>query len=228
MRNLKNVLMVMVLGLVLGLILSSTGVAATIDITSSADTFVNSGGPTTNEGTDSYVWISPGKNGLIQFELSAIPAGQAITSAKLKTYVWYLAGNTATNVYKETDAWTETGATWNTTDGTTAWGGSAGGYGTGMTPTPNGSPLDTITVNAANSSFEWDVTSAVQEWYSNSSTNHGLLLERNQYGGSGFKCYSREHAGGQPVLSVTYAPVPEPATIGLLLTGLGLFSSRKK
>ncbi len=197
--------------------------AATVDISASADTFVNSLGPNNNEGAADYIWVAPNKNGLIQFDLSAIPSGQTITSAELKLYVYYKQSNTTTRVYKETDAWTEMGATWNTTDGTTAWGGSAGGYGTGMSSGNN--VLDTKTVNGTGW-FTWDVTSAVQEWYSNPSTNHGLLIERVPYG-QGWKCYSREYGTVEkrPILTVTY--VPEPGTIGLLLSGFGLLIRRK-
>ncbi len=222
MKDLRRILPV---GTILGLMLNLAGFAATVDISASYDTFLNSMSPDSNEGTADYLWIAPGKNGLVQFDLSAIPPGQTITSAKLKIYVYYVQSNTTTYVYKETDSWTETGATWNKSDGTTAWAGSAGGYGAGMSSGTN--VLDAVTVNSANSVFEWDVTSAAQDWYANPAVNHGLLIERVPYG-QGYKCYSREHTDGKPVLRITYEPVPEPATVGLLLAGFGLFSGCKK
>ncbi len=214
--------------MVSGLLFSTAGIAATIDISPSADTYVNALSTGENQGSSTIIWVAPNKNGLIQFDLSAIPSGQTITSAILKVYIGYVQSSTTTYVYKETDAWTEMGATWNTTDGTTAWGGSAGGYGTGMTPNDAASKLDSTTINSLGE-FTWDVTSAAQDWYSNPSSNYGLLLEREPYG-QGWKCDSSESSAVEkrPVLTVTYEPVPEPATIGMLLVGLGLFIRRVK
>ena len=227
MKAVRNILMTV---MVSGLLFNTVGLADTIDISPSADTFVNANGPDNNEGTANYIWVAGPKNVLMKFDLSAIPSGQVITSAKLKIYVYYVQSNTTTYVYKETDAWTETGATWNTTDGTTAWRGQAGGYGIGMTPNDASSRLDEVYMPEAHIQwYTWDVTPAAQDWYNNPSSNYGLLLERIPYG-QGWKGYSREYGDPnyRPVLSVTYEPVPEPATIGLLLSGLGVFIRRVK
>ena len=192
--------------MIICLSLSGFSMAQTVtnNISADADTFLNGISTNINYGSETYLWIAPNKNALVHFDLSTIPAGQIIISATLKLYSWALTGNTTTEVYKETDLWTETGATHNTTDGTIAWGGSAGGFGYGMTQGSN--VLDTTVVNGINQWFDWNVTSAVQDWYQNPSANHGLLVIRKTYGGSGFKCYAREHGGGAPLLTVVYAP----------------------
>ena len=58
---------------------------------------------------------------LLRFDLSALPAGAVINSATLEltvNRVW--AGGTVA-ARRVTESWTETGATWNSRDGVTAW-----------------------------------------------------------------------------------------------------------
>ena len=52
-----------------------------------------------------------------------LPEGMAIQSAVLRTYAWQFTtfSNVPINVYSGTSDWNETGATWDTRDGTRSW-----------------------------------------------------------------------------------------------------------
>jgi len=71
--------------------------------------------------------------------------------------------------------------------------------------------------------YQFDVTAAVQAWY-NGADNEGLLLRRS--GGGEIKFFSRE-GSDVPKLNITYEPIPEPATLSLLLAGAFLAWKKK-
>jgi lysophospholipase L1-like esterase len=85
-------------------------------ISSSADTYVDSGHATTNYGTANPLWAtSSGTRSLLRFNTNvAVPAGNVVTGATLKFYV---TNNAATSggfeVHPEDDSWSESTATWN-------------------------------------------------------------------------------------------------------------------
>lgn len=173
------------------------------EVIATADTWIAGAAPdSTYSGLD-YLWIGPAKSGLVKVDITnEIPEGQFITNALLDVYITYTDGNTYVNIYNETDEWVEASTTWNTTDGTLPWGGSAGGLGTGMVSGENvlGGTYQTVS-SGTSGWFQFDVTDAVQAWYDGSAPNKGLLLQR--IGGNGFKFYSREGANA-PKLNITY------------------------
>lgn len=103
------------------------GLAASTTLYPVADTWVNYMLPAGNYGTATLLEIGseecPGREfpdrgrTLIRFDLSAIPAGQAIQSASLQLYLRYAySGGASTNriaLHRITSSWTETGVTWN-------------------------------------------------------------------------------------------------------------------
>ena len=104
-------------------------VTASLSIAPEADTFVSDGAPTTNYGTqdfaDTYggfsqscVPLSAPAYTLMRFDLSSIPAGATITHVELDTTTragYAQDGDPAHwAIFVPTDAWSETGVTWDT------------------------------------------------------------------------------------------------------------------
>ena len=102
---------------------------ASLSIAPEADTFVSDGAPTTNYGTqdfaDTYggfsqscVPLSAPAYTLMRFDLSSIPAGATITHVELDTTTragYAQDGDPAHwAIFVPSDAWSETGVTWNT------------------------------------------------------------------------------------------------------------------
>ena len=110
------------------------------DAAAGKDTRLYSVIPTTNYGTGTAVSVGDSSTGysaawrsLISLDLSGIPAGDIIDAFVLS--LWdYDSGRTAgapaswgVNLRKLSRAWTESGATWNTYDGTNNWGTAGAG-----------------------------------------------------------------------------------------------------
>ncbi len=136
--------------------------------------------------------------GLVQFDLSAIPADATVTQAKLRLHVNSTFGSKGvdTGVYQLEAAWGEATATWNNTGG--------GAY----------NPLEELSnvhvPKDASGWVEWTVpTGLIHEWLDGLSPNHGLILVPT--GGNGqknnkFSVATRDHAtaGIHPQLVVDY------------------------
>ncbi|MEC8721525.1 MAG: DNRLRE domain-containing protein, partial [Candidatus Thermoplasmatota archaeon] len=124
------------------------------------DTYLDSSSTSTNND-DSYLVISSTEVALFKCDMAGLilPEGMAIQSAVLRTYAWQFTtfSNVPINVYSGTTDWNETGATWDTRDGTRSWASS------GADGTDRISLLDsqTITTNG-DDWFEWNITSAAQ------------------------------------------------------------------
>jgi hypothetical protein len=86
-----------------------------------ADSQVASGNPTTNYGTTGNLYIQSASSGYgnerawLKFDLSAIPAGSAISNATLQLWNWKAAGASMPAEVRggSDDSWTEAGITWN-------------------------------------------------------------------------------------------------------------------
>jgi len=97
---------------------------------------------------------------LIRFDLSTIPAGQAIQSATLRLYLRYHTTDSALNIglYRLTGNWVETTVTWNNQPGHSA-------------------VYDTTSVGWTNgATYSWDATMLVRDWYQGTHANYGLAL----------------------------------------------------
>ena len=133
-----------------------------------ADTYIDSGMPNSNYGTEtelqvSYNTIPSETTVLFGCDLSAtfLPTGYAVESANLEFYLSdFPFGTPVVGAWENTQHdWTEEGATWATYDGTNTWN-SVGAKGT-----ERSSLLDTVTIGSgftSSSSVNWNVTLAVQ------------------------------------------------------------------
>jgi len=181
------------------------------------------------------------QHSLIRFDLASLPAGYAVQSATLTLYSRFENGegnpNAATmSLWRVTQPWLETEATWNDRD----WGANhandspgpgddhpwanPGGDFVGTTGVRNTNPYATSNYAppGENLPVTWDVTTLVNEWYTGLHDNDGLLLESESYNSLSF--WSREYDDGvhgagywSPKLDVTLTP--EPGTLLLLALG---------
>ncbi|MBN1808086.1 MAG: DNRLRE domain-containing protein [Planctomycetes bacterium] len=113
--------------------------------------------------------------GMIQFDLSSVPGGSAITSAMLKLYCWREvgagAGTDTIQVIRCDSAWVETTANWtnDSTNGSVV-------YSTVQVPAypdAGGNMVDPPQL------LDFDVTALVQEWVNGTYPNHGMRLNPN-------------------------------------------------
>lgn len=164
------------------------GTGSTLTANASADTRINEAAGTNNYGSDSLL-LTGKDNGkkhsrhLVQFDISSLPVGATVTSAKLRLYLDSGSGQSRMNVgvYKVTASWDEATVTWNN-------------YGGGSF---DPSQLDEITTPSSGGSWiEWNLPiGLLHEWRDNVAPNYGLLL---QYEGpqknKQITTLSREHA----------------------------------
>lgn len=182
------------------------------DGTAKKDTWIYAGTPTTNYGTG--VDIEVGFNGsgilhgLIQFDLSTLPAGAIVSSAVLTLKT---TGTTPVaftlkihRILAANSSWTETGATWNKQDGSADWAGSVGcsTANTDYSSTEMGSQaIDT------NTDKSYDINLTVSEVNNMIATNRGMLLKSSNEAVSGYGLFypaDNGTAGNRPKLVITY------------------------
>lgn len=182
---------------------TSTPTATPTNVTlgSVADAFIEEDNPTKNNDTDSDMTVDgeAGKanRALVQFDVSAIPSGANVTSATLTLcYPSNPSGGSQGHVHElrmVTSAWNESTVTWDTQ------------------PTASGSVTDSITVPTSSQCMTFDVTSDVQAWVDDDTTNHGWRLNDQDEGvgpSSDAKYGTREqvNAAERPSLQISYTP----------------------
>ena len=150
--------------------------AATFSLPAVADTWIDEGAPTQNFGTDASDDVSSQfrrkQRMLVEFDLTSVPSCAVVTAASLRLRA-ETSNQTVSvrthSVHPLTSAWTETGATWSTRDGSTRWS-SAGGDALAATAvaTVLGVP-GTLVV--------WDVTPDVLAFRAGTVPNHGWLVK---------------------------------------------------
>jgi hypothetical protein len=156
---------------------------------------------------------------LIEFtDLTAIPAGATINSAKLGLYRYdNLNGDPLVlDVYQITSSWSET-VTYSTQ------------------PTYNSTPESSTTLSGTDAGwYEWDITNLVQQWIDGTAANYGLAIFNH---GSGLyqRFASSDNAAGvpsgtplpptdasyRPYLNIDYTVAYIPAPGAILLGGIG-------
>ncbi|PKO23941.1 MAG: hypothetical protein CVU38_01610, partial [Chloroflexi bacterium HGW-Chloroflexi-1] len=140
---------------------------------------------------------------LLQFALPSLPAGTVIDSATLSLYVKDASGGSVNiNAHRVTASWNEDQVTWKARDKAASllWTNQGGDYDSAVA----GSTTVDDTKNVWRS---WSVTGLVSGWYSNPSSNYGLILEApvtNPKTEKKFKSSDDGTANQRPKLEICY------------------------
>lgn len=226
----KRVVMTICVG-VLGFVLVGSVQAATMDIGPMADAWIEKNSEA-NHGSDANLQVRedsdtlPMRAMLLRWDLGSL-TGATINSVEFWVYTTSASTTLYPHAYKLTSAWDENTVTWTKRTGTKNWSTSGGDYSDDiMTLTWN------IYVNQYKNIIEGgtdpDFNTLVQEWVDNPSNNYGIYIKRPIAGTRQGSFGSREHTS-QPYLKIDYTPVPEPASMALLMVGSFMaLSGRKK
>jgi PKD repeat protein len=157
------------------------------------------------------------RRGLVQFDLSSIPAGSVITGANLRIVsdTPVATGARTITINRINQLWTEGtalgggegaptaggGATWANRSFSTAWGTAGGSF--------NGTSSGSLSVNSAGTHTSSSLVSDVQGWVNGTFDNNGWIL-RNTEGTAGtVKRFLTRESGSAPLLKLTFRqPLP--------------------
>lgn len=163
------------------------------------DVTISSSQPATNYNTGTNAQklsIVPGNAGLIQFDLSLYSPSTVVTVAYLQIYADQVSTPGTLDFTLVTSPWNESTVTYATQ------------------PTTAGGPFGSMSVSAANSFVLVNVTSQVQGWISNPSTNFGLEITGE--GGASVALDTKENTltshPARLIITVAGAPGPAGAT----------------
>lgn len=177
---------------------------ATVQINATTETYVSGRYPTTPYGSSTIVSLGADQpaNGyyfraLLRFDLSSIPAGATINSAKLYMHQYDgMANNLTFDAYRVTGAWSDS-ATWNTQPSYES------------TPTVTG-----LVCNTSSGGWRyWSITSLVKELIAQS--DDSIMLRSQSESTSSVitwkRFYSSEYSlSSKPYLIITYTvPLPK-------------------
>jgi hypothetical protein len=115
-----------------------------------------------NAGAAVAVNILPGNKGLMQFDLSTLPAGITGDDIAKATMIYFVKTVTVSGKLQAsavTGSWAENTVT------------------TGTAPTVGAAAASSITLNRSNSYYGLDVTTLMMDWVDNPASNKGLALE---------------------------------------------------
>lgn len=137
----------------------------------------------TNYGTVNYAQLNTNHRLLIKFDVSDIDQNMVCSSAVMSLYTQAGVGTgdtwTAYSILPANGDWTETGATWNTKNGSNAWAGSSGcsTSGTDYNATQIGSCVMNEDFASEN---QFSLTpSVVRTWFGVSNQNYGMVIRTN-------------------------------------------------
>ena len=157
---------------------------------------------------------------IIKFNLAGeIPVGSTVQSAilELKTSTRNYAYDMYVPAYKVLKSWEETEATWYNPTLSGVWDmPGAEGYGD-----RSHNPVFTATVDDVEEWVQWTLTEVVQDWVSDPSSNHGVILIGNVVTQTVRYTFYDSEVGAaylRPKLSVTYLEVPPTPTPTLTAT----------
>ncbi len=162
------------------------------------DTYLQNTGATAYGGAVNLLASFGSAVPMLQFDLSGIPAGSHVTSAKLSAYASGGNGTDQVALHRATRDWTEA-ANWATTDGSTSWtqpGGDA-----------ISEPVASTTHAGAGTWLEWDVTTLVDKWVKGSLPNQGVQVRAGAaIAGLTLSSSDAATAAQRPKLAVTFLP----------------------
>ena len=127
-----------------------------------ADSFTNSGKPTTNYGTQAMMMVQQGYNSYAQFNLSSLPTGAIVQKATLRLYVDSVSGKGQIDIYEALTAWNEALVNYNNQPAT------------GPSAT-NNHPIS-LSTSSLNQFVIVDITSLVQGWVNGTIPNNGIVI----------------------------------------------------
>lgn len=228
------------LGIGLGLLLASSGGATAVTVTNvaTADTHVRIGSPTSIYGSSSPLvvgdYVSPNSayRTMLQFDVSSIPSGKVL-SATLRLQN---AANGVKNgqaygyVFRLTNSWSETQASWSNRLTGTPWSAAGGDFDGSLT---NGTILLQPYAVVSNIVYEVNVTALVRGWVDGAYPNDGLVIVSPMEGSNTYRLFyfeSRESTTSGAVLPslVIVYDIPEPTTLALGLLAIGFAWIRRR
>lgn len=173
------------------------GVFPTATYAGTRDTYISQHEPTANFGASTPLRVDgddPGGTGkdlytLIKWDVSAIPAGRTVKSARITINVTNPTGGTY-ELYRISTPWDESQVTWNTrpTMGATVRG------------TVTASSIGTHTIT-----LDDEGVALVQDWVNNAATNYGIrIVDTSVTDGLAFDSSEVSTASKRPKLTITY------------------------
>jgi hypothetical protein len=121
------------------------------------DAYVSSASPAANFGAATSLIIAPGNAGLVQFDLTGIPASATIATAYLRVYVNKVVAAGTLNFASATSSWSEGAVTLNTQPAV-------------------GATFATAAASIANTFVLVDVTAQAQSWLAVPASNFGIEI----------------------------------------------------
>ncbi|MCP3140353.1 DNRLRE domain-containing protein [Pyxidicoccus xibeiensis] len=177
-----------------------------------SDTWLQESTPSTNAGGDTVLRMDrdvpagsgQSANALLRFDLSAIPPGATVRSARLTFHVTNRTSGEGYFLYAAGRDWSESQATWTQATSSTAWSApgarGAGDRGSTVLGTfvPSVTGAHTVTLDAAG-------LAALQGWVSNPASNRGFVLDApTNMDGLDLASSEATTPAQRPQLSVTY------------------------
>ena len=134
--------------------------------------------PANNWGTREFLtdnWGTVDARGVLEFDLSSIPAGSSVSSATLTLWHHWNSEFTSMDIHAVTESWNENTVTWNTM------------------PAHDPTVTDSHVPGSGSMQFEdWNVTSDVADWVAGTSSNFGWMLKSGSANMTAYY-YSSDH-----------------------------------
>jgi trypsin len=169
------------------------------------DTYIASDEPDRNFGTrvDLLVGTPPDskaiRRALVRFDLSGIPAGATLLTARVGFHEESRTGAGTIEVHRVTKEWDELNETWS----------SFGEGGFDLTPIASSSNASAIVMISDQVWF--DVTSVVGDWLAGKAGDHGILLNQPDQAQTQLLSSELGRTGERPWMHVCYLPRVAPA-----------------